>query len=426
MPELQQPTYKELLAQLAEYVSLFDAMRAHQADALIGADQLAFIRPHDIEVALRSSEEKFRTLFHSGHFAIELANVPDGSIVEVNEAWGKLLGRKVGSVNGRSWQELGIWSDEETAANYKTKLRAGDPVVDRELVLLNGDGELVQVLANTDKVMLKGQEYWLTTLQDISERKAAEAGLLEADRRKDQFLATLAHELRSPLAPLSNALQILEDGPHDPQVVSQMYQLMRRQLQQLVTLVDDLLDLSRVNRGVVVLREAPVRVADALAQAIEANRPTLREKKHDLRMVAFNEEAWTYGDRTRLVQIFTNLLNNAIKYTDPTGSITVKCNCNDREVMVSICDTGIGIEPQQLARVFDVFAQVEPSSTRTHGGLGIGLSIVKQLVEMHGGSIEAHSQGKDKGSTFQVTLPRIRATQLVGSYGRDSGIKGDQ
>lgn len=408
MPD-QRPTYEELSAQLAEYNSLIAAVRGHKADAILGNDQVAYIKPKDIEHALRTSEEKFRTLFHSGHFAIQLAQIPGCELVEVNQAWKTLFGRDENECMGRPFQEMDIWVDREEAAAYIADLRKGGRIKDRELRLIGPLNTVIDVIASTDKVVLDGREFWLTTLQDITLRKAAEASLQESDRRKDQFMATLAHELRSPLAPLSNAIEVLEGSAGDPVTATNMLAMMRRQLRQLVYLVDDLMDLSRVNRGVIPLHKRATQLNDAIAQAIETDRSGIEGKGHRLQLELCTEPVWLNADPIRLVQIFTNLLNNAVKYTDPGGLISVTCTTNDHECRVTVKDTGIGIDKEQLERVFDMFAQVEPTSTRTHGGLGIGLSICQELVNLHQGTLEARSEGIGKGSEFTVRLPRIPA-----------------
>lgn len=408
MPE-QRPTYEELSAQLAEYNSLIEAVRGHKADAILGNEQVAYIKPKDIEHALRTSEEKFRTLFHSGHFAIQLARIPDGELVDVNQAWQSMFGRPGSESLGRRFQEMELWVDKAEAAGFMEELQKGDRIRDRELRLLGPLNTVICVLANTDKVVLGGREFWLTTLQDITLRKAAEARLHESDRRKDQFMATLAHELRSPLAPLSNAVEVLARSWDNKQTFTDMLALMRRQLRQLVYLVDDLMDLSRVNRGVIPLHMRPTPLNEAIAQAVETDRTGIESKGHRLRMELCTEPVWLNADPIRLVQIFTNLLNNAVKYTDHGGTISVTCTADEQECHVSISDTGIGIDADHLPRVFDMFSQVEPNSTRTHGGLGIGLSICQQLISLHGGSIEARSNGLGQGSEFIVRLPRIPA-----------------
>lgn len=240
---------------------------------------------------------------------------------------------------------------------------------------------------------------------DISERKRSEDALRESDHQKNEFLATLAHELRNPLAPLRNGLELLADTGLDRATQDQAHGMMSRQLDQMVRLIDDLMDLSRITRGVVDLRKQPMDLREAIQQAVETGRPLLDARAHTFTVALPDAHLPVEGDVLRLAQVFTNLLNNAAKYTDRGGTIAVRTAVVDHEVVVSITDNGIGIAPDQLNKVFDMFAQVERDNARTQGGLGIGLNIVKHLVDMHGGRVAATSLGLGTGSTFTVHLP---------------------
>ena len=234
-------------------------------------------------------------------------------------------------------------------------------------------------------------------------RRDSTEKLAHQDRRKDEFIATLAHELRNPLAPMSNALQLLLLNS-DPEVMEKARSIISRQLDHLVHLVDDLMDVNRINRGLIELNHVPVALHLAVLNAVEATRPVIEQFGHKL-SVRVEDDLWVAGDETRLVQIFGNLLNNAAKYTEPGGDIRISCNAHGDSVEISVVDNGVGIAPDKLENVFDMFAQLEPSRARRQGGLGIGLSIVKKLVALHDGRIEAHSDGKGKGARFTVTLP---------------------
>ena len=240
---------------------------------------------------------------------------------------------------------------------------------------------------------------------DITEQQKVEDVLRETDRHKSEFLATLAHELRNPLAPLRNGLELLVLADHDQATWDQTHGMMKRQLDQMVRLIDELMDLSRISRGAVDLRMERMDLRTVLEQALETSRPLIERQDHTLVLDLPEEALLVEGDAMRLTQVFCNLLNNATKYTDREGSIAVRAEERAYEAVVTVEDNGIGIAPDQLGKVFDMFAQVERDSDRVQGGLGIGLNIVKHLIGMHGGRIEVRSDGLGKGSSFTVVLP---------------------
>ena len=237
-------------------------------------------------------------------------------------------------------------------------------------------------------------------------RRQAEA-LREADRRNDDFLATLAHELRNPLAPLRNAVQILALRGDDSAVVAQTNELMDRQIQQMVRLVDDLLEVSRIGRGKISLQKAPVDLAEVVATAVETSRPLIDSHRHKLTVMLPDRPVRVEADAARLAQVLSNLLNNAAKYTEDGGRIELIAQQTPKEAVLRVRDNGVGIAPEILPQLFDMFMQVESSTDRSQGGLGIGLTLVRRLVEMHGGKIEARSAGLGKGSEFLVRLPAL-------------------
>jgi two-component system, sensor histidine kinase len=239
-------------------------------------------------------------------------------------------------------------------------------------------------------------------LAEIGRRSEA---LLLADRMKDQFLATLAHELRNPLAPISNALHLLEVAGDRPQVAAEARAMMARQLRQLVRLVDDLLDVSRITTGKLTLRREALELHEVIANAVEIARPLIESRRHELDVKLPHRAMPLHGDATRLAQVFSNLLNNAAKYTEPGGRIALSATVHDGCVEVTIVDNGIGIDPQMLPQVFEMFTQAETFLERGQGGLGVGLALARKLVEMHGGTIGASSEGAGRGSTFTVRLP---------------------
>lgn len=236
--------------------------------------------------------------------------------------------------------------------------------------------------------------------------------LQESDRRKDEFLATLAHELRNPLAPLRTGLDILARSAQKPEVVEEVQGVMARQLTQMVRLVDDLLDTSRITTGKLELRKETVSIRDLVEHAVESNRALLEQRNQSLFVNQLNDIPPVTADPARITQVLQNLLNNAAKYTDPGGSIQITIEHAESQVVVTVKDNGIGIDQAHLPGVFGMFSQVESALTRSHGGLGIGLALVKGLVEMHGGSVDVRSEGIGKGSEFIVRLPAMTETKM--------------
>jgi signal transduction histidine kinase len=258
---------------------------------------------------------------------------------------------------------------------------------------------------------------------EVGERALAEERLRETDRRKDEFLATLAHELRNPLAPLLNALNIRRlqaPGEDDP-----LQGLMERQMELLVRLIDDLLDVARITRGKLVLREQSTTLEDVLRSAVETATPLIERGGHRLQVRLPPQAVPLYADRARLSQVFANLLNNAAKYSDAGSEIALAARCGDDDwVEVEVRDQGIGLSPEQQHRVFDLFAQGDNAIERAHGGLGIGLTLVRRLVEMHGGEVRVHSEGLGHGSAFRVRLP-LRPAQAPAPPAPSAGIEVD-
>lgn len=254
----------------------------------------------------------------------------------------------------------------------------------------------------------------LGVIADISERKQLEdnlrqmaADLSEADHRKDEFLATLAHELRNPLAPIRNGIELLKRGQGNPVQTSRVVGVMERQMSHMVRLVDDLIDVSRITRNKLELRRERVQLAQVIESAVEASRPMLEAKGHRLSVSIPTAPIHLDADLTRLVQVFANLLNNSVKYTDRGGHVQLSAERIGREVVITVADNGSGIPVAMLAKVFEMFTQLERSLERSQGGLGIGLSMVKRLVELHGGSVTIHSDGAGLGTRAQVRLPVV-------------------
>jgi signal transduction histidine kinase len=246
---------------------------------------------------------------------------------------------------------------------------------------------------------------------EIIERRRAEERLRDTDRRKDEFLATLAHELRNPLAPIRNALRLLQVGDRSS-AADAMY-IMERQLRQLVRLIDDLLDVSRITRGKLEMRKRRVLLRAILEDAVETVRPSIDDAGQRLQIEVPETDQYIEADPERLAQVFSNLLNNASKYSDIDALIRLQANVDGDVVRVNVVDEGIGVPSHLLEQIFELFVQADTSLERSRGGLGIGLTLVRQLVEMHGGKVSARSSGSGKGSTFTVELPLPGAAALI-------------
>jgi signal transduction histidine kinase len=263
------------------------------------------------------------------------------------------------------------------------------------------------------------------TTRDVTDRKLAEETLRDADRKKDDFLALLAHELRNPLAPIRNGLQVLRLAQGDAAIIAEAQEMMERQLSHMVRLIDDLLDISRITRNKMELVRSQVTLADVVRNAVEAAAPAIQEFGHELKVHLPGESIALDADLTRLAQVFSNLLTNSAKYTPRGGTIWLSAERAGDQAVVSVRDTGIGIPASALSTVFDMFSQVDRTVERSTGGLGIGLALVRGLVEMHGGTVSATSV-EGEGSTFTVTLAVSEPAALpshetpIETFGSDS------
>ena len=271
---------------------------------------------------------------------------------------------------------------------------------------------LVTGIASQAAIAIDNARLFQAAQKEIEERRRAEARLREseerfreADRRKDEFLATLAHELRNPLAPIRNAVEIMRLTESDPAASAHARQLLERQLKQLVRLIDDLLDVSRITQGRMELRRERLDITTALRMAVETSRPLIEAKRHTLLVNVDPNMHFVDADATRIAQVFANLLNNSAKYSPSGSSIVVRATIEAQAVAVAVTDNGVGIPPTMLGRVFEMFERVDREPGAAQEGLGIGLTLVRRLVELHGGSVSAHSDGTNRGSTFTVRLP---------------------
>jgi PAS domain S-box-containing protein len=290
------------------------------------------------------------------------------------------------------------------------RLRRGERLEHYDTVRRRKDGRLIDVSLTVSPVRdAAGAIIGASKIaRDISESKRAQQALEDANRYKDEFLAMLAHELRNPLAPISNALQLLRVVDPASTESEHARAIMERQLAHLVRLVDDLMEVSRITRGKIELRREPLLLSSVMLSAVETARPAIEGARHNLRIDMPAEAIELHGDFVRLAQVVSNLLGNAAKYTDPGGEITLVAAREADEALIRVCDNGIGIEPEMLPRIFEMFAQVPASQRRSQGGLGIGLALARALVELHGGRIEVASAGRGHGSQFTVRLPVMR------------------
>lgn len=360
---------------------------------------------------IRESEERYRSLVWV------VTDVPwttdaAGQFAGVQDAWQEYTGQPWDAHRGLGWANafhaedrqliLQRWKTAcEKRSLYESKGRLWHAasreyrhIVARGAPLLDVDGSVRE---------------WVGSCTDVHNQRLAEEALHEADRQKDQFLATLAHELRNPLAPLRNGLEILRMVGGSSTEVEQVRSIMERQVAQMVRLIDELLDVTRIAKGSVSLQKGRVQLASVLRGALETSRPVIDARYHELTVDIPTVPLFVDADELRLAQVFVNLLNNAAKYTEPHGRIQVLVRNDASTVAVSIVDNGAGIPREMLAKVFELFVQVDRSLERTTGGLGVGLTIGKKLVELHGGSIEVTSEGPGQGSTFIVRLPVAQA-----------------
>ncbi|QDU30721.1 Autoinducer 2 sensor kinase/phosphatase LuxQ [Anatilimnocola aggregata] len=365
--------------------------------------------------ALKQSEEHFRTLADNISQLAWMAD-SDGALFWYNQRWYDYTGTTPAEMQGWGWQQVHHPDHlDRVVAKYKQAVAEGEQWEDT-FPLRSKEGEYrwflsraVPIRDETGRVL-----HWFGTNTDVTEqRKMADelrqlaADLSEADRRKDEFLATLAHELRNPLAPISNGLQVLKIAGSADSTVIQTRTMMERQLGQMVRLVDDLLDVSRITRNKLELRKDRVELATVISSAVETSRPLIESCGHNLTVEMPSEPILLDADLVRLAQVFSNLLNNAAKYTTRGGKIQLHAERRGDEVVVTVTDNGLGIPAAMLPKVFDMFTQVDRTLERAQGGLGIGLTLVRRLVDMHGGTVTALSEGDDRGSVFTVRLPVV-------------------
>jgi PAS domain S-box-containing protein len=379
-------------------------------DRMVGINVDITDRKHAQAVAA-AGEQRFRTVIDAAPAGLTLlrairgANgaIEDFEWLYVNRAactaidrpLTELLGARLGEVLPGAWTSSDLFEvfcrSLETRSIQSVESAAHTP---------GGAGTFLNVAAPYE-----GDEL-LVWFVDISERKQMEARLQEADRRKDEFLATLSHELRNPLAPIRSAAKLLADPRLEGHQLAWAQDIIQRQVAHMAWLLDDLLDVARITQHKLELKPQRASLVSVVDAAVEAARPLLDSKRHRLRVTLPDDLKWIHADPTRLSQVLSNLVTNAAKYTDPGGRIELKAEVDDTSLCFSVTDDGIGIEPEALPKLFEMFSQLEGTQQRSEGGLGIGLALVKGLVELHGGGVEAFSDGPGLGSTFRVRIPR--------------------
>ena len=374
------------------------------------------------EKALQRSEQLLTDFFENAAVGLHWVG-PDGIILRVNRTELDLLGYSKEEYVGRHISEF--HADPPVIQDILQKLSCGECLQGYEARLRCKDGSIKFVLISSNVLWEEGKFIHtrcftrditdrklaeMALREEIARRERAEAALRETDRRKDEFLATLAHELRNPLAPIRHAA-LISEAPNATEAQKRWsHAVVNRQVQHMSLLLDDLLDVSRITRGVLELRLAATDLADVIDAAVETARPLIDAKRHNLKIDRPSDPMRFMADRLRLAQVLSNLLTNAAKYTDPEGEILLWAKATEGSIFIGVKDNGIGLPAAALSNVFEMFAQVKSTEDRSEGGLGIGLALSKGLVTLHGGNIEVRSEGPGRGSEFIVRLPQKAAS----------------
>lgn len=392
--------------------------------AIIGASKVA----RDItefkraQRSLAASEERFRMIADN---IVQLAWTCDtlGNVTWYNQRWLDYTGLTFDEMKGWDWRKVQHPDHvDRVIEGIQHSAESGEPWEDI-FPLRSKDGayrwflaRAVPIRDETGKV-----KCWFGTNTDVTERIQMEEALRNADRRKDEFLAVLAHELRNPLAPIRNSLHILRMTTLSDPAAERVVEMMERQVNHMVRLVDDLMEVSRITRGKIELRKESIEVAAIIRSAVETSRPLIDAAGHNLALAIPPEPLVLNGDPVRLAQVVANLLNNAAKFTEPGGQIWLDVQRENDAVAISVRDTGAGIPSGMLPRVFELFMQATPLANSAQGGLGIGLALVKSLVELHGGSVNVQSEGEGKGCEFIVRVPLSTTGDTTDAAGGEAG-----
>ena len=352
------------------------------------------------------SAELLRAIVDFSDDAIVSKNL-DGIITSWNAGAQRLFGYTAEEAVGQPMLIIIPVERHHEEPEILARLRRGERVDHFETVRVRKDGTQLDISLTISPVRdASGRIVGASKIaRDITEHKRVQEELRQADRRKSEFLAMLAHELRNPLAPIQNAVEILRRIGGEHSDLAPLAGVLQRQVTHMIRLVDDLLDVSRISSGKIKVSPAPVELAPIARQAVEATRPLAERKRHELIVELAHEPIRLHADAARIMQVIANLLTNACKYTEPGGRILLKVNCQGPHAVIRVQDNGIGIAAEHLPSIFEMFSQIDSSLERSQDGIGIGLSLVKKLVELHGGAVEAHSAGPGLGSQFIVRLP---------------------
>ncbi|MET0660169.1 MAG: PAS domain S-box protein, partial [Steroidobacteraceae bacterium] len=358
------------------------------------------------EAAVRASEARFRTMADQAPVLIWIADSA-GRCTWFNRPWTEFTGRSMELDLGVGWMDGLHADDRERIAAHDARASDSREAFVWEYRLRRHDGEYRWLLDHGVPLLDDDGRFsgFIGSCIDITERRQMEEALREADRRKDEFLATLAHELRNPLAPIRQAAKVSKSGHATEAQLRWSHDVIDRQVQHMALLLDDLLDVSRITRGTLALRCEYLNVREVIESAVETARPVIDARRHRLHMELPEVTLQLFADPLRLAQVLANILTNAAKYTEPGGEIRIRAQAEGNEASISVRDTGVGIAPEMLPRVFEMFSQVKSSLHQAEGGLGIGLALARGLIDLHGGRMEARSEGLGRGSEFIVRLP---------------------
>jgi PAS domain S-box-containing protein len=389
---------RELHERLEEATAILDAMRNGSVDAL-------FVGDSGVErvFTLEGADHTYRVLIEAMQQGAATLSA-DGTIMFCNRSLALMLKTAQERVSGSSLCRFVPPSDQAQLESMLRQAQASHSL--GEIRFLAGDAALLPVHLALSALPLSGTTALGLIVTDLTDQKHEEE-LVVAHRRKDDFLAILAHELRNPLAPIRTATHLLKMPGAAGRVADQARDMIERQVGNLTRLVDELLDVSRISQGKIQLVKEPIEIATIVMHAVEAAHPLVELRKHVLTVRLPPEPLWLEADPIRLEQVVVNLLNNAAKYTEPGGRIDVEASREGTQIILRVKDTGVGIAPDMLPHVFEMFTQADHSLDRTQGGLGIGLTLVRSLVGLHGGEITGHSDGLGKGSEFIVCLPSL-------------------
>jgi PAS domain S-box-containing protein len=363
------------------------------------------------EDSLRDSEVRYRRLFESAKDGILILDATTGRVTDANPYIEEVLGYAPDELSGKELWQIGLFQDIEESKAAFQRLQKQGYIRYHNLPLETKDGQRREVEFVSNVYPEDHHHVIQCNIRDITERTKLERTMAQAEaladlhRRKDEFLAMLSHELRNPLAPILNATHLLSLQKDENHIQKQARTIIERQVGQLAHLVDDLLDISRVTTGKIRLHEEDTDLRGIIERAIEATRPLIEQRKHELTVTLSPDPIWLRADVTRIEQVVVNLLNNAAKYTDEGGHIWLTADQEGDFALLQVRDNGVGIAPELIPHIFDLFTQGNRSLERAQGGLGIGLTLVQKIVELHRGSVEAKSAGTGKGSEFTVRLP---------------------